>query len=221
MNGGGLVQAARKTDDRVPESARMGWRHRIVASWHKSFEAVIETGDLIAAAKTALPHGQFQIMVRRELPFSPNTARRLMTIAADPRFRNTANQSRLPNSWGTLYELTKLDGPTFTTKLADGTIRPDMMRKDILRLRAVSRSTRSTRAPAKVLRLRDGTEVARIAFGELRGLIAVASAELKLLQALAAYGIPSSPLSTIGEVISDTDLRAAYEAAHSAESEPS
>jgi hypothetical protein len=39
--------------------------------------------------------------------------------------------AHLPASWGTLYELTKLDDATFEEKIADGTIRPDMERRDI------------------------------------------------------------------------------------------
>jgi hypothetical protein len=42
------------------------------------------------------------------LPFSERTAQRLMSIASDPRLSNPTHVSVLPNSWGTLYELTKL-----------------------------------------------------------------------------------------------------------------
>jgi hypothetical protein len=39
----------------------------------------------------------------------------------------------LPPSWTTLYELTKLDDDTFDQKLHDGTINPEMQRKDVAR----------------------------------------------------------------------------------------
>jgi hypothetical protein len=39
----------------------------------------------------------------------------------------------LPPSWTTLYELTKLDDATFDQKLRDGSINPDMQRKDVAR----------------------------------------------------------------------------------------
>jgi hypothetical protein len=39
----------------------------------------------------------------------------------------------LPPHWGTLYELTKLSDDEFEEKLADGTINPEMERKDIAR----------------------------------------------------------------------------------------
>jgi hypothetical protein len=56
-----------------------------------------------------------------------------MKIAADSRLANRAHVPLLPPSWGTLYELTKLDDDTFDQKLRDGTINPEMQRKDVKR----------------------------------------------------------------------------------------
>jgi hypothetical protein len=39
----------------------------------------------------------------------------------------------LPPSWTTLYELTKLDDDTFDQKLRDGSINPEMQRKEVAR----------------------------------------------------------------------------------------
>jgi N6-adenosine-specific RNA methylase IME4 len=54
-----------------------------------------------------------------------------MAVASDPRIINAAHGSRLPASWRTAYELTRLDDATFEARLADGTIRPDMERRDV------------------------------------------------------------------------------------------
>ena len=56
---------------------------------------------------------------------------RLMAVARDERLSNGAHVHHLPPSWGTLYELTKLDDDGFAQALGDGTIRPDMQRRDI------------------------------------------------------------------------------------------
>jgi hypothetical protein len=48
-------------------------------------------------------------MCERELPFSRQTAFRLMSIAGGSRLTNVAHGQHLPPSWRTLYELTKLD----------------------------------------------------------------------------------------------------------------
>ncbi len=101
---------------------------RITACWRKSVEGVIEAGRWLARAKAQLDHGEFG---RMRLPFGERTAQRLMAIAADQRLTNPTHVSVLPNAWGTLYELTKLDDETFCARVTDGTIRPDMERRDI------------------------------------------------------------------------------------------
>ena len=43
--------------------------------------------------------------------------------------------SYLPPSWGTLYELTKLDDVSFKKSIKNGSIHPDMLQKEAIRLR--------------------------------------------------------------------------------------
>lgn len=104
---------------------------RISASWQKSVEAIFETGRLIAQAKDALPHGDFTAMIEGQLPFGARTAQMLMKVATDQRLTNPKHASHLPPSWATLYELTKLDDDTLTRRIKEGTIRPDMQRRDV------------------------------------------------------------------------------------------
>jgi len=104
---------------------------RIGAAWQKSVEAIFETGRLIAEAKEALPHGDFTAMIETQLPFGARTAQMLMKVATDQRLTNPKHVSHLPPSWGTLYELTKLDDDTLARRISEGTIRPDMQRRDV------------------------------------------------------------------------------------------
>lgn len=115
----------------VPSIIRDEWALRIAACWRASFDAILEVGRLLTEAKAALPHGDFGTMIDTELPFSASTAQRLMAIAADPKLSNAAHVQHLPPSWGTLYELTKLPEEQFDARIKDGTIRPDMERRDI------------------------------------------------------------------------------------------
>lgn len=107
------------------------WAARISATWRASVEAIIETGRLLAQAKDALEYGEFEAMCDKALPFSGRTAQRLMAIAADQRLSKATHVSLLPPHWGTLYEITKLPDEQFEARVADGTIRPDMERRDI------------------------------------------------------------------------------------------
>jgi len=112
-------------------SIRDEWASRIAACWRASFNAILEVGRLLTEAKAALPHGDFGTMIDTELPFGASTAQRLMAIAADPKLSNPAHVQHLPPHWGTLYELTKLPEEQFDARIKDGTIRPDMERRDI------------------------------------------------------------------------------------------
>lgn len=107
------------------------WARRIGGAWQKSIDAIFETGRLIAEAKAALPHGAFTVMVETKLPFGARAAQRLMAISADEKLTNPTHVSHLPASWGTLYELTKLDTETFQRRIKEGTIRPDMQRREV------------------------------------------------------------------------------------------
>jgi N6-adenosine-specific RNA methylase IME4 len=121
---GGELEVA----DFAPASA---WAARIAECWRASVEAILEVGELLAAAKEKLPHGEFSGMIESELPFGARTAQMLMKIAADPRLANPKHVSLLPPSWGTLYELTKLDDESFDRAVEQNIIRPDMERREI------------------------------------------------------------------------------------------
>lgn len=107
------------------------WANRITACWRQSVESIIATGRLIAEAKAVLEHGEYLVLTQEHLPFGARTAQRLMAVAADVRLSNTTHASHLPPSWTALYEITRLDDETFEARIADGTIRPEMERKDI------------------------------------------------------------------------------------------
>jgi N6-adenosine-specific RNA methylase IME4 len=119
------------------------WAMRIAACWRASVEAILEVGRLLAAAKEALPHGEFGAMCQELLPFSASTAQRLMAIAADPKLSNPAHVQHLPPAWGTLYELTKLDPNKFQDAIERKIIRPDMERREITQ--AIKLERRETR----------------------------------------------------------------------------
>jgi Protein of unknown function (DUF3102) len=74
-------------------------------------------GNKLIEAKQELEHGQFERMIREQLPFGKRTAQRLMVIAQDERLTNQDNMKLLPRSWGTLSELTTLDDNAFNEAL--------------------------------------------------------------------------------------------------------
>jgi hypothetical protein len=63
--------------------------------------------------------------------------------------RTQVDADRRPPSWTTLYELTKLDDDTFDRKLRDGSINPEMQRKDVARGQRVENSIRGSAKTGK------------------------------------------------------------------------
>lgn len=80
------------------------WAGKITQAWRETVDGIFRVGDLLIAAK-ADPTCRFDEL---DLPFELRTAQRLIVIAKDQRLRAATHVS-LPASWGTLYELTRLD----------------------------------------------------------------------------------------------------------------
>ena len=107
---------------------RLYYATHITAAWGGGVPKILETGDLLIAAKKNLKHGEFEAMVKADLPFDPTVARRLMKIARDSRIR--AHAHVLPPCWTTLYELTKLSDTAFFAAVKRCAIHPGMQRND-------------------------------------------------------------------------------------------
>lgn len=115
----------------------------ICTEWRKSVEAVVEVGRLLMQAKRLCEHGEFLRLfkgsvnaVSDPVPFGIHTADRLMAIAAKPALADCAHAHTLPQSWATLYELTKLDDEQIVSGIKAGEITPDMTRAEASALRS-------------------------------------------------------------------------------------
>jgi len=118
------------------------WAPRIAAEWRKSVEGIIGVGCLLIAAKEACEHGEFLRLfkgddtVPKPLPFTVNTAERLMAVARHPVLSNSAHVQSLPQSWGTLYELTKVPETDLAEAIAAGKVTPEMTRSEAVAMHA-------------------------------------------------------------------------------------
>src|SRR3974390_2443080 len=94
-------------------------RHILESTCRPSFDCCGSRPEaLLEAAKAELKHGEWKIMVKDELPFSRETAHRLIVVAQDQKLRNVAHAQHLPAHWFTLYELTKLTDEQFDAAIA-------------------------------------------------------------------------------------------------------
>jgi hypothetical protein len=76
--------------------------------WGDAQKRFLAIGRYLNAAKTKLPHGEFELMITRELPFSRQTAFYLRTAAAAID-EGRLTEEEVPNSYATLYQLATLD----------------------------------------------------------------------------------------------------------------
>ena len=108
------------------------WSGVICEAWAKSTAGIIETGRHLLQAREELDRDVFDAM---RLPFrSKRTRERLMAIARHPVLSSATHVSFLPPSWGTLYELSRLPAEVLLARIEDGSIHPDMARKDAIAL---------------------------------------------------------------------------------------
>jgi hypothetical protein len=71
------------------------------------------------------------IVLKQRLPMDYTTATRLMAIARHPVLSKVAHVQLLPQHWGTLYELTKVDRDVLEAKIKDNTITPQLQRAEV------------------------------------------------------------------------------------------
>lgn len=111
------------------------WAEEIAGAYGNSVDAIIEVGRKLQQAKAECSHGEWGELTGETtnkplLPFSPRTAQRLKNIAGNAALSNPTHGTDLPASWRTLAILAQLDPEDIEAAIADGTIHPEMERKD-------------------------------------------------------------------------------------------
>jgi hypothetical protein len=134
------------------------WAGRINAAAQKTTEGIIEAGQALLQAKQHLRPGDFHAMINDRLAFTPRTAQRLMKIAAHPVLSDATHVSRLPPSWGTLYELTKLPPKLIQAKIEDCTISPKLERKDVAKLKPGHAEAKHKARLSRIIELKQENE---------------------------------------------------------------
>jgi hypothetical protein len=111
------------------------WAPKIHGEWRKSIEGILGVGRQLIAAKEACEHGEFLRLfkghgnpVSDPVPFTANTGEILMRIASNKVLAKSEIAQSLPQSWYTLYELTKLDDETLLAGIKSGEITPETTR---------------------------------------------------------------------------------------------
>ena len=103
--------------------------------WAKAQSAFLDIGRLLLRAKEELPHGDYMAAVEQRLPFASRTAYQLREAARwalEMDRRKTITIDRLPGSYSTIYLLSTLDQPTLEAADAEGLVRPELRRAELI-----------------------------------------------------------------------------------------
>jgi hypothetical protein len=136
----------------VPQPDGIGYIQELNRLWEQVRDKFLAMGEYLELAKANLPHGHYEAMFadsRREQPSPYGGARLNFNSATGSKLRAIYRATRdgriprekLPNAWGTAYELTKLTDSEFKVARSRGLVRQDVYRSEILSL------VRELRAP--------------------------------------------------------------------------
>jgi len=98
---------------------------RIREAWSASVAGVVGVGRVLVEAKENLP-GEFGVMIERDLPFGQRTAQMLMAIGRHAVLSDPNHGSRLPSSWRTLYELSRVEPDRLLAAIESRRVHPEM-----------------------------------------------------------------------------------------------
>jgi hypothetical protein len=137
----------------VPQPDGMGYILELNRLWEQVRDKFLAMGEYLELAKANLPHGHYEAMFadsKREQPSPYGGARLNFNSATGTKLRAIYRATRdgriprekLPNAWGTAYELTKLTDSELKVARSRGLVRQDVYRSEILSL------IRELRAPA-------------------------------------------------------------------------
>lgn len=110
------------------------WAEIIRSKWQDNVKSIFAVALDIETSHEELGPAMWLKMMRDELKWSKQTGYKLLAIARDDKLAEVAHE-RLPASWQTLFELTRLTPEQFETGLSAGIIHAGMERKDIAQLK--------------------------------------------------------------------------------------
>jgi hypothetical protein len=102
----------------------------IQSRWQDRVKNILEVCMWLETAREELGPSKFSAMVRDDLKWSKSMASQLLAIGRDGRLVEVQHV-KLPPSWGTLYQLTRLTDEEFERGIDSGIIHAGMERKDV------------------------------------------------------------------------------------------
>lgn len=114
----------------IPLETRADFAREIARLWQESQSRFLAIGRYLLQAKERLPHGDYEAMVHKDLPFGTHVAYQLRTVAEAIDGGRIA-EAEVPPSYSVIYRLAKLTDPELSAARNHGLIRPTVTRREI------------------------------------------------------------------------------------------
>jgi hypothetical protein len=115
----------------VAYDRREDFAREISALWQRAQATFLKIGQYLNLAKERLPHGEFNAMIERDLPFSPRTAFQIRA-AATAVVSGRLPVEQLPPNYTTIYYLSTLPDAALEQARLSGLLRPDVRRSEVV-----------------------------------------------------------------------------------------
>jgi len=107
-----------------------GYVLEIQKLWDDAAESFLTIGRYLVQAKQTLKHGEFEHMVRHQLPFDKNVAHRLRRVAEDID-KGRLDLSKLPRNYTTIYRFVTMDDSLLDQASREGLLNPEVTHRQI------------------------------------------------------------------------------------------
>jgi hypothetical protein len=124
-----------------------GYATEIAKLWSDAQRKLLLIGQYLVRAKASLPHGEYEAMIRDSLPFNPQTALRLRTVA-EAVDGGTLPADRVPRDYMAAYVLARLEPNERQQAEEAGLVRPDVPRREVEAFRRQIRATTTVKTDA-------------------------------------------------------------------------
>lgn len=118
----------------VQLQTRQQYAREIAARWGEARDRFLTIGRYLIQAKATLPHGEFEDMVRNDLPFEVGVAFQLRAVA-EAVDSGKITLAELPRTYSVAYQIATLADEQLQLARARNLLRPDVPRAEVLRFK--------------------------------------------------------------------------------------
>jgi hypothetical protein len=135
-------------------TTRAQFAREITNHWDEAKQSFLLIGEALFLAKEKLQHGEFEEMIRHDLPFERTVCHQLRRVY-EAVATNRIREEELPAAYSTAYKITTLTDEELERARADHLLRPDLTRAEIMKFKRSLHQDQPIPDPVKARKLRE------------------------------------------------------------------